>query len=80
MKKAMTLKDVVAELHGQIRPHQIEYLLANGIIPEPELRLGGRRIFTPADVRRLAKHFGVTLSAETAQPAAEPVGRKRPVA
>ena len=72
MKKAMTLKDVVEELGGQIRPHQIEYLLANRIIPEPELRLGGRRVFTPADVRRLAKHFGMTLPA--AEAVAEPVG------
>jgi len=72
--KNYSLKDVTALLRR--RAHVVEYALANGLVPEPQLRVGGRRIFTLADVRRLAKHFGVTLpSAEAAaEPTAEPVG------
>jgi hypothetical protein len=72
MKNSATysLKDVTLLL--QKRAHVIEYALANGLVPEPQLRLGGRRIFTPADVQRLAKHFGVTLT--TLEPAAELAG------
>jgi hypothetical protein len=34
--------------------------------------MGGRRVFTPDDVQRLAKHFGVKLpETEVAEPAAE---------
>ena len=63
--KNYSLKDVTALL--QRRAHVVEYALANGLVAEPELRIGGRRIFTPADVRRLAAHFKITL------PSVEPV-------
>jgi DNA-binding transcriptional MerR regulator len=74
----MSLKDVARVLN--IKPYRIEYLLANGIVPEPQLRVAGRRLFTPDDVRRLAKHFGVKLpetevaAATAVEPAAEVAG------
>ena len=34
---------------------RINYLLANGQVPEPKLRLAGRRVFTVADLQRLAE-------------------------
>jgi DNA-binding transcriptional MerR regulator len=68
----MSLKDVARVL--DIKPYRIEYLLANGIVPEPQLRVAGRRLFTPDDVQRLAKHFGVKLpETEVEGTAAEPV-------
>ncbi len=70
--KQYSLKQVTALL--QKRAHVVEYALANGLVPEPQLRIGGRRIFTLADVRRLAKHFGVTLPTEASEPMAEAVG------
>jgi len=74
MKRTMSLKDVSHHLGG-IKPYRIEYLLANGIVPEPELRISGRRVFTPDDLQRLAKHFGVKLpETEVAEPMAEAVG------
>jgi hypothetical protein len=58
-----------------VRMHRLEYCLANNLVPEPRLRISGRRIFGPEDVKRLAAHFKVTLpSAETANPVAEPAG------
>jgi hypothetical protein len=41
------------------------------LVREPAERIGGHRVFTLADVRRLAAHFGVTLP--SAEAAAEPV-------
>jgi len=65
----------VSRLLG-VRPHRIEYCLSNQLVPEPKLRIAGKRIFTPADVRRLATHFKVTLPTAdaAAEPTAEPVG------
>ena len=36
------------------QPYQITYLLATRKIPEP-MRIGGRRIFRPADMSRIQK-------------------------
>lgn len=69
MKHTMSLRDVSDLLN--VKPYRIEYLFANKLLPEPDLRVGGRRVFTPEDVQRLAKHFSVTLPA--AEAVAEPV-------
>jgi DNA-binding transcriptional MerR regulator len=36
-------------------PHRIVYLLTSGKVPEPALRIGGRRVFTEEDIKRLAE-------------------------
>jgi DNA-binding transcriptional MerR regulator len=33
--------------------HQIAYLITNGVIDEPKLRINNKRIFTAADVARV---------------------------
>jgi DNA-binding transcriptional MerR regulator len=35
------------------KPYQVVYLLTSGQVPEPALRLGGRRVFTAEDVGRI---------------------------
>ena len=45
----------------QMRPHQIVYAITSGQVKDVGLRLGGRRIFRPLDIQRLARHFGVNL-------------------
>ena len=35
------------------KPYQVVYLLTTGQLPEPALRLGGRRVFTQEDVVRI---------------------------
>jgi MerR HTH family regulatory protein len=42
------------------KPHQIVHLLASGKIPEPEQRIGNRRLFSAKDVERLGRHFKVS--------------------
>ena len=69
MKHTMSLGDVSRLLN--IRPHRLEYAIANRLVRETAERVGGHRVFTPADVRRLAAHFGIKLPAAAA--AAEPV-------
>jgi hypothetical protein len=49
----------VAKILGR-RPHQIAYLLTTRQVPEPERRIGNKRIFTEEDVVRLARHFRVS--------------------
>jgi DNA-binding transcriptional MerR regulator len=50
------LADVARTLGCQ--PHRIVYLLSSGQVPEPALRLGNRRIFTRADIDRIAAKLG----------------------
>lgn len=47
----------VAALLG-VRKHRIEYALAEKMIPEPQTRFLGKRVFAPADVMRIATFFG----------------------
>lgn len=51
-----SLKDIATLLNRQ--PYQIVYLLTTGQVLEPR-RIGGKRVFTTLDLKRLAKHFGV---------------------
>ena len=60
MNRHMLLKDVAKLL--RLKPYQITYALAVGLIEEPALRISNKRVFQPEDLLRLAKHFGVTLS------------------
>ncbi len=69
MSNSMSLKDV-AQILG-VKAYRIEYLLSHEIVAEPAQRIGGRRVFMPEDVQRLAEHFKVKLPvAEPAEPAA----------
>jgi hypothetical protein len=45
----------------QMRPHKVVYAITSGQVEDVGLRIGGRRIFRPSDVQRLARHFGVKL-------------------
>jgi hypothetical protein len=74
MEQAMSLKDVARLL--AVPAYRIEYRLAQGRVPEPSLRIAGRRVFSSQDLANLAASLGVTLpTAEAAaEPVAEPVG------
>jgi DNA-binding transcriptional MerR regulator len=50
----------VARLLG-IRQHHIGYAISSGHIPDAKLRFLGKRCFTDADMRRIARHFGVPV-------------------
>jgi DNA-binding transcriptional MerR regulator len=71
MNHTMSLQDCARMLN--VQSYKIQYAYAHRRVPEPQLRIAGRRLFTPDDVRRLAKHFGVNLpESEATEPMAEP--------
>jgi len=78
MTHTMSMHDCARLL--QVQSYRIQYAYAHGRVPEPRLRMGGRRVFTPDDLQRMAKHFGVTLpeteaaAATAVEPAAEVAG------
>jgi DNA-binding transcriptional MerR regulator len=52
-----------------VRPHQIAYAITNRLVPEPALRIGGRRVFQAEDIERLRNHFlGATTPATPPPP------------
>jgi DNA-binding transcriptional MerR regulator len=57
MTQELFLLSDVARLLG-VAPHRVAYLFMTRKLDEPQLRLGNRRIFTVADVQRVAKALG----------------------
>ena len=51
MEQQMSLRDVAALLN--CKAYRIEYLLCHGLVPEPQLRISGRRVFSPKDVANI---------------------------
>lgn len=64
MTTAFALKDVCRLLN--LQPYRIQHAYAVGAVQEPQTRISGRRVFEPADIKRLAKHFNVKVAAEAA--------------
>jgi DNA-binding transcriptional MerR regulator len=52
------ISDVSRQLN--VPAHRIAYLFMTRKLPEPQLRLGNRRVFTLADVQRVAKALART--------------------
>jgi hypothetical protein len=59
MNQTMSMQDCARLL--QIQSYRIQYAYSHGRLPEPQLRIGGRRLFTSDDLQQLAKHFGVAI-------------------
>ena len=53
------LGDVSRKLN--VAPHIVTYLYVTRRLPEPELRLGNRRIFTVGDISRIATALHIPL-------------------
>ena len=62
MTKMYLLSDVARIVRK--RPHQITYAITSGLLPEPKVRMGGRRVFQEDDIERIAQYFGVRLKKE----------------
>jgi hypothetical protein len=67
MKKVYLLSDV-ARLFKK-RPHVIAYAISSGLVPEPKLRIGNKRIFVQEDIGRLAAHFDIAYDLDEHSPA-----------
>lgn len=50
----------VARMLG-LRPHQLEYAHASGLLAEPAFRFLNKRAYRADEVRRVASHFGIRL-------------------
>jgi len=59
MIELLSIRDVGRRLG--VAPHQIAYAHVQERIPEPEYRVAGTRIYTPADVERVAAYFAEKL-------------------
>jgi hypothetical protein len=59
-----SLKDVV-RMTG-LQCYQIQHAYITGAVEEPRIRVSNRRVFEMADIRKLCKHFGVTLKTDKA--------------
>ena len=73
MKKVYLLSEV-ARLFKK-GPHVIAYAISSGLVPEPKLRIGNKRIFVDEDIRRLATHFGITYGGAVP---GQPAGKEAP--
>jgi len=73
MDQALSLRQVAELL--KLRHYRIEYAIATHRIPEPAIRVANKRVFQPADIERIASHFGVTRPSvdSDATPASEPI-------
>lgn len=65
MEERMYSTGEVAKLVG-VRPHQITYAIANGLIPEPG-RFCGKRAYREEDVQHIKEFFGVKAAPKTTQ-------------
>lgn len=58
MQQQLLSAGQVARLLG-VQGYQIGYAHSTGRLAEPAYRVINKRLYTPADVRRVAAHFGL---------------------
>ena len=56
MTKTLFLLRDAAKQVG-VKPYQLAYSVSSGLLPEPVLRLGNKRIFTESDVQNAKRYF-----------------------
>jgi len=44
-----------------VAEHKINYAHRNGKVPEPKLRVAGKRIYNATELKGLARYFAVTV-------------------
>ena len=62
MKELLSLRDCARRLG--ISPHRIAYAHEVGHLADVEMRVAGKRIYTAADLKRVAEYFGIELNKE----------------
>ena len=56
MPKELFLLREAAKRIG-VRPHQLDYAVLSGFIPQPQLRLGTMRVWTADDLQTAKRYF-----------------------
>ena len=44
-----------------VKEHRVAYAHRTGKLPEPKIRVAGKRVYSPADLRRMAAYFQVPM-------------------
>lgn len=55
-----SLSDVADLL--RVKPHRILYLLSSGSVPEPRLRVGGKRLWTHEEIAVVSEKLKIQLA------------------
>jgi DNA-binding transcriptional MerR regulator len=55
-----SLSDVAHLL--RVKPHRILYLLSSGAVPEPRLRVGGKRLWTHEEIAIVSEKLKIQLA------------------
>ena len=63
MSQQLFLISDVSRMLG-VPAHRVAYQYSTRKLPEPALKLGNRRVFTLADVQKVAKALGRTIGQE----------------
>lgn len=45
----------------KIKPYRISYAISVGLLPETEVRIANKRVFSWHEIEQVAKYFGVEL-------------------
>jgi mono/diheme cytochrome c family protein len=48
----------------KVPPHKIAYAISNGRIPDPEMRIAGKRIFTQQEAEEIGAYFSSKTSSK----------------
>jgi len=59
MTELLSLRDCAKRLG--IKPHRLAYAHEAGLLADVQLRVAGKRIYTPADVKLVAAYFGIDM-------------------
>jgi hypothetical protein len=59
MDELLSLRDCARRLG--VASHRIAYAHENGLLPDVGVRVAGKRIYTTADLKRVAEYFGIKL-------------------
>ncbi len=59
MNELLSLRDCARRLG--IASHRIAYAHENGLLSDVGVRVAGKRIYTTADLQRVASYFGIEL-------------------
>ncbi len=56
MTKTQFILNEVAKIAG-VKPHVIAYAISAGNLPEPKLRIAGKRVFSAKEVENIKTYF-----------------------
>lgn len=65
MKNLKTTAEVATLLH--VAEHKLNYAMRTKSLPQPKLRMAGRKLFTNREIKKIADYFGVEVPTEVSR-------------